>query len=143
MIAPMRHIFADTAGWGHLVDASQLCHAQAAEIYRIAKSLQRKLITTNYVIAELVALLLQPLRIPHPKIASFIDGIKSSPHVEIVHVDPETDRLAWQLFTNRPDKARTLVDCASLVVMENRGLSEALTTDHHFEQAGFVRLLKS
>jgi predicted nucleic acid-binding protein len=35
-----------------------------------------------------------------------------------------------------------LVDCASFVVMQQRGIIEALTTDHHFEQAGFVRSLK-
>ena len=40
------------------------------------------------------------------------------------------------------DKEWSLVDCASFVIMKQRGVTEALTTDHHFEQAGFVRLLK-
>lgn len=46
------------------------------------------------------------------------------------------------MFRNRTDKNWSLVDCASFVVMRKHGILEALTADHHFEQAGFVRLLK-
>jgi predicted nucleic acid-binding protein len=42
----------------------------------------------------------------------------------------------------RPDKEWSLTDCNSFVVMQHEGISEALTGDHHFEQAGFVALLK-
>jgi uncharacterized protein len=90
-----------------------------------------------------VALLISPLRIPRSKIIAFMAGLKTSPHVYIVHVDPTLDAQAWQLFTERPDKEWSLVDCASFVVMQQRGLREAFTTDHHFEQAGFVCLLKA
>jgi predicted nucleic acid-binding protein len=46
------------------------------------------------------------------------------------------------LYRGRPDKAWSLTDCISFVVMERDGIREALTGDHHFEQAGFVALLK-
>ena len=139
----MPDIFADTAGWGHLVDSSQAYHAQAATIYRHARQQGRRLITTNYILTELVALLISPLRMPRPRIIAFIEGLKASPYVEIVHIDVALDAQAWQLFTERPDKEWSLVDCASFVVMQQRGLLEAFTTDHHFEQAGFVCLLKA
>ena len=139
----MPDIFADTAGWGHLVDATQAYHPRAATIYRGARQQGRTFITTNYVLTELVALLLMPLRVPHPQIVALIAGLKASPHVEIVHVDPTLDAQAWQLFTERPDKDWSLVDCASVVVMQQYGLQEAFTTDHHFEQAGFTCLLKA
>jgi predicted nucleic acid-binding protein len=42
----------------------------------------------------------------------------------------------------RPDKWWSLTDCISFIVMQQEGLTEALTTDHHFEQAGFKILLK-
>ncbi len=61
---------------------------------------------------------------------------------EIVHVDAALDGKAWQLLKERQDKEWSLVDCSSFVIMRQRDLTEALTTDHHFEQAGFVRLLK-
>jgi len=83
------------------------------------------------------------LRIPRPDIIAFTEGVKQSPFIEMVYVDQTIDEAAWQLLANRRDKDWSLVDCVSFVVMQQRNLVEALTTDHHFEQAGFVRLLKS
>jgi hypothetical protein len=47
---------------------------------------------------------------------------------------------AVTLFSARPDKEWSLTDCTSFVVMQEHGLSEALTSDHHFQQAGFTAL---
>lgn len=47
-----------------------------------------------------------------------------------------------QLYTQRPDKDWSLTDCISFVVMKQHGLTEALTADRHFEQAGFKALLR-
>ncbi len=138
----MADLFADTSGWGNLIDTSQPHHSLAANLYRTARQQGRKVITTNYILAELVALLTSPLRIPRASSIAFIDGLRNSPYVEVVHVDALLDEQAWQLLKKRQDKEWSLTDCASFVVMQQRGITEALTTDHHFEQAGFVRLLK-
>ena len=50
---------------------------------------------------------------------------------------------AFQLFCNRPDKDWGLIDCVSFIVMREKRLSEALTADEHFEQAGFIALLRN
>lgn len=138
----MTGLFIDTAGWGHLIDPTQRFHAQAARIYRDSRQQGRAVVTTNYILTELVALLTSPLRLPRKRMVSFIDGVRTSPYVEVVHVDEAIDRDAWLLLRARQDKEWSLVDCASFVVMQQRGMTDALTTDHHFEQAGFVRLLK-
>ena len=91
---------------------------------------------------ELVALLTSPIRMPRPTIIELIEGLKSSPQIEIVHIDEGIDQETWQLFRLRADKQWSWVDCASFMVMKQRGIQEALTTDHHFEQAGLIRLLK-
>lgn len=138
----MAEVFADTSGWGNLIDPTEPFHAAAANVYRTARRQSHKIATTNFVIAETVALLTSPLHIARPTIIAFIEGLKTSPFVEVVHVDTSLDDEAWQLLRSRPDKEWSLVDCASFVVMTRRGMLEALTSDHHFEQAGFVRLLK-
>jgi uncharacterized protein len=56
-----------------------------------------------YILAELVALLTSPLRIPRPRVIDFITGIKNSPHIQIIHVDSTLDLQAWELLTQRPD----------------------------------------
>jgi predicted nucleic acid-binding protein len=62
--------------------------------------------------------------------------------VEVVHVDPTLEAKAWTLLQSRQDQDWSLVDCSSFALMQKRGITEALTTDRHFEQAGFVRLPK-
>ena len=138
----MSKIYVDTSGWGNLVDTLQKFHAETKAIYLNAKQNGSRLVTTNYVIAELVALLSSPLRIPRTKSIKFIESIKSSALVDIVHIDENLDAKSWELLKNRADKNWSLVDCSSFVVMQENKIAEALTTDHHFEQAGFVRLLK-
>ena len=138
----MLEIFGDTSGWANLVDRRQRFHSLAKGIYKAARRDRRRIVTTSYVIAELVALLSSPVRVPRPAAIKFINGLKTSPFVEIVHVDVPLDGDAWSLLEARPDKEWSLVDCVSFVVMQRRGIREALTSDHHFEQAGFIRLLK-
>ena len=92
--------------------------------------------------SELVALFTRPLRVPRSMILNCIQTIRSQIWVEVVHIAPSLDEAAWQLFGDRLDKEWSLVDCASFVVMQQRGLTDALTADRHFEQEGLVRLLK-
>ena len=135
-------IFADTSGWASLIDKTQPQHEVAARLYHSTRQRGLKMVTTNYVITELVALLTSPLRLPRTRIIAIVDGIRSSPYFEVVHVDTALDENAWQLLKQRSDKEWSLVDCASFVIMQQRGIVEAVTTDHHFEQAGYVRLLR-
>lgn len=134
--------FADTSGWGNLFDMTQPYHVQMASLYRTARQQGQRFVTTNYILTELVALLTSPLRVPRPRLIGFVNSVKASPYVEVVYVDAALDQQAWQLLINRQDKEWSLVDCVSFVLMQQRGMYQALTTDHHFEQAGFVRLLK-
>jgi predicted nucleic acid-binding protein len=139
----MPNVFADTAGWAHLFHPKEPHHSSATTIYHRTWQQGYKFITTNYVVAELASLLISPLRVSKPRIIEYIEGLRTSPYVEIIHIDPTLDQQAWKLFSAREDKNWSLVDCVSFVVMQQRGITEALTTDHHFEQAGFIRLLKS
>ena len=138
----MSSSFVDTSGWASLFVNTQPYYPQAEQYFRLAVQQQTKICTTNYVITELVALLNSPLRVDRLRIFEIVDAIKTVAYVEVIHIDDVTDTLAWKLCKSRVDKAWSLVDCTSFIVMKHKGCQEALTTDRHFEQAGFIRLLK-
>jgi uncharacterized protein len=69
--------------------------------------------------------------------------VHAGKRVEVVPFDPELHVAALDLYRSRVDKDWSLTDCLSVVVIERRRLTEALTTDHHFEQAGMKALMLS
>jgi predicted nucleic acid-binding protein len=111
-----------------------------AALYTDVLASRRPLVTTNYVLSELAALLTTRARAPRVDILAYLRDIRTDPQVHIVHVDSRLDEDAWDLLDQMLDKDWSLVDAASFVVMRRLGIAEALTTDHHFTQAGFVRL---
>jgi uncharacterized protein len=62
--------------------------------------------------------------------------------VKIIKANDALFQAGMNLYRNRPDKGWSLTDCISFVVMREHAVQEALTGDHHFEQAGFTALLK-
>jgi predicted nucleic acid-binding protein len=134
--------FVDTSGWAEWADHTLRYHAQAVAAFEEVWNQGGRLVTTSLVLAELTALFTRPLRMPKTKQIELLDEIRTDASVAIVLVDSLRESAAWDLWRTRPDKNWSLVDCASFVIMQEHGLTEALTTDHHFEQAGFLRLLK-
>lgn len=134
-------MFVDTSGWGHVIDPSQPCH-QLATALATSATKQGKIVTTSLILTELAALLTSALRVPKTTQVRLLSDLRGDPAIEIVQVDAILDAAAWSLWESRPDKDWSVVDCASFVVMRSRGLTEAITTDRHFEQAGFARLPK-
>ena len=137
----MADVFVDTSGWASLFVPEQPFHDKAKAVMERHLSAGAGIVTTNYVLAELVALLHSPLGIPHSRRVEVIEAIRSAGSLEVAHVDQDLDEKAWGLYKRRSDKSWSLVDCTSFAIMRSRGISQALTEDHHFDQAGFQRLL--
>lgn len=135
-------VFIDTAGWANLFLFTDSHHRQANEWFLPARQRGWSMVTTNYVVLELVSLLNRPLRVPRPQLFNYVEGVRTAPYVTLIHIDAATDAAAWTLLKNRGDKPWSLVDATSFIIMQQLGIREALTTDHHFEQANFIRLLK-
>lgn len=99
-----------------------------------------ELVTTDAIILEIGAAL--------SKVAyrsagiELIDSLRHDPHVEIVHLEAHLLDRAVGSFALHRDKEWSLADCVSFEVMRDRGMNEALSTDVHFEQAGFAALLR-
>ena len=70
------------------------------------------------------------------------DRLLSDPSVTVIPASEGLFNRGRELFRSRPDKDWSLTDCISFVIMQDHGLRDALTGDHHFEQAGFVALLR-
>jgi len=71
----------------------------------------------------------------------FVEAIRHSAEVDVLWVGIDLHEQAMHLLTERRDKWWSLCDAVSFEVMRERDVRAALTTDHNFEQAGFVRLL--
>ena len=133
----MRRVFADTFYFLALLDAREERHAQAAVASRDP---QMRLVTTEWVLAEFGDAYSQP-----PDRLDFVAlyrALLNHPRVKVVPVGTQLFRRGVDLFEQRGDKEWSLTDCLSFVVMGDEGVTEALTGDKHFEQAGFVALLK-
>jgi predicted nucleic acid-binding protein len=93
------------------------------------------LVTTEWVLVELADAFAAPHQ--RPAAVDFLRVVRTVPLFEVVGYDPAVYRAGFDLYSRRPDKAWSLTDCISFEVMTRRGLTDALTADHHFEQAGF------
>jgi uncharacterized protein len=107
---------------------------------RLANRANRPMVTSAWVLTELADHLCdQQNRVLYGQVLS---AVHSDARFTVVEVDPVVLAEATQLYLDRTDKDWSLTDCTSFVLMGRQKLTEALTADHHFEQAGFVALLK-
>jgi predicted nucleic acid-binding protein len=97
-------------------------------------------LTHSYVLAEFVALAMAR-GLPRHDTLLFLVDLLAHPEVEVVWVAQTLYQEAIRFLKTRLDKSYSLCDAVSFLLMRQRGLQEALTTDRHFEQEGFRRLL--
>jgi uncharacterized protein len=94
-----------------------------------------KFVTTEWVLMEAADALSEQYY--RPAIVTAIRRMRHDPRYRIVSYDPKVYDSGFELFEQRPDKEWSLTDCISFIVMEQHKLTDALTADHHFRQAGF------
>lgn len=132
-------VFLDTAYAIALSSPKDVYHARAAALADELEQQQVRLVTTRAVLLEIGSTLARQ-RLRSAAVA-LLDALEHDPTVHIVPLSEPLFAKAFQLYRARPDKEWGLTDCVSFVVMMERGLTEALTTDDHFRQAGFRALL--
>lgn len=134
-------LFLDTAYVLALFNTRDQWHKKALEWQKQAAAEESYLITTEFVLVEIGDGLAS--RNIRANAAKIVRALAESPLVEIVPVNSDLFEQGFKLFEDRPDKDWGITDCTSFVVMWERGISKALTTDEHFRQAGFEPLLRS
>lgn len=126
----------DTSGILCLHHKPEPFHDQARVLYKQAHSR----LTHSYVLAEFVALA-TARRLPRLSVLTYMADLLENPDIETVWIDESLHREAMTLLVSRQDKTYSLCDAVSFILMRQRNLTEALTTDRHFEQEGFRKLL--
>ena len=114
--------FADTGGWAAWANGRDVFHEAAKQVVSAVWDDGGRLVTTSFVLVELTALFVR-MKIPKPHQVEFFDRLAADPSVVVVPVTPVIEAEAWALWRSRLDKDWTLTDCASFVVMQQRGLT--------------------
>ncbi|HPO13109.1 MAG TPA: PIN domain-containing protein [Candidatus Hydrogenedentes bacterium] len=130
-------LFADTSFYVAIVSPKDVSHTTVMDIIKQYKG---RIITTEYVLVEVGNWLASS-----GDRGAFIklnQQIKSDPKTLVVPAESALYDAGVNLYAHRPDKEWSLTDCISFAVMRQFGLMNALTADHHFQQAGFTSMLR-
>jgi uncharacterized protein len=131
-------VLLDTSGLLCYLHQNEQQHQEAVQLLNSAS---KRSLTHSYVLAELIALALIR-RFPRPTVLTFVMDLLDNPDIETIWVNEQLHREAMKLLIERQDKTYSLCDSVSFVLMRQRSIADAFTTDRHFEQEGFVRLLQ-
>jgi hypothetical protein len=133
----MKPAFANTSFYLALLNPRDVNHARAR---RLAEQIRRRTVVSDFVLVEVGnAVAASPQG--RDRFLILQGGLQRNPDVTIVPASRELLLRGVQRYEDRRDKQWSLTDCISFVLMEELELTEALTADRRFEQAGFVRLL--
>ncbi|MEH2240090.1 type II toxin-antitoxin system VapC family toxin [Nostoc sp.] len=114
-------------------------HARATQIMGDLLTQKARLVTTEFVLLEVADALTAPnLR---SNTIKYINRLRQAPILRIIPLSEDLLANGWLLYSQRLDKSWGLTDCTTFVVMLSEQITQAFTSDRHFEQAGFVKLL--
>ncbi len=133
----MKLIFADAFYFLAVLSPNDQYHTRTE---RLTRELNARYVTTDWIITEVADALSKALT--RQQVARLVEKLRVSPVWEVVPFSDSLFNNALAFYARHHDKEWTLTDCPSFLVMRERGISEALTGDRHFEQAGFIALLK-
>jgi predicted nucleic acid-binding protein len=137
---PANEAFLDTSYAIALAAPADQYHQRAVALSAQLQAGQTRLITTRAVVLEMGNALAKQRH--RDAAITLLEALARDPNIEVVPLSEVLYQQAFNLYRQRQDKDWGLMDCASFVVMQQRGLTDALTADDHFRQAGFRALLK-
>ena len=136
----MRFVFVDTSAWVALKHKADSLYQPATNVNRLLLTSGTRYVTSNFVLDEAYTLL--RMRAGHHIAVELGEEIAQSKLITIVRVSEVLEAQAWTIFKRYADKEFSFTDCTSFAIMRERNISEAFTSDHHFQQFGYQILLK-
>ena len=137
----MRTLFADTFFWMAVVDRGDEWHERVVH-FDAGLGNDVLIVTTEEVLVELATQLGTKTERLRRAAALFTRDVLANPNVETVPQSHQSFLRGLELFEVRLDKLYSLTDCISMQTMNERGISEVLTHDHHFSQEGFLPVFR-
>lgn len=135
----MRRVFADAGYWIALLNPKDGLHAKAIEV---SETLGRsRIVTSEMVLTEVLNAFAAKGESLRDAACALVDRIRGNPNAEIIPMTSNAFREAIERYRTRDDKTWGLTDCTSFLIMEQKGIADALSADHDFQQAGFNALL--
>lgn len=135
----MAAVFADTAYWIALLNPRDNLHDKAVAVSR--KLGKHRIVTSEMVFTELLNAFAAKGDILRIRTCELIGRIRSNPNAMVVNMSHFGFEAALHLYRTRSDKTWGLTDCTSFVIMDEEDLTDALTADRDFQQAGYRALL--
>jgi predicted nucleic acid-binding protein len=135
----MRMVFADTGYWVAVSKPGDKWKEPALEAKQALGDVI--LLTTDEVLNEFLTLLSKGGERLRHTAAEMVRAIRANVNIRVIPQSRQSFDDGLALYSQRPDKEYSLTDCISINTMRAHGVTEALTTDRHFEQEGFVRLI--
>ena len=133
-------VFIDTSYLIAILEPTDDRHEKAKNVSLSLGSYQQ--LTSEMVLTELLNAFCTRGKFFRQMVLNVVDDLRSDPNVEIIPQSPELFEQAYQYYRQRPDKQYSLTDCASMVIMKEKGIDQVLTHDRHFQQDGFIALLR-
>ncbi|MFQ5411158.1 MAG: type II toxin-antitoxin system VapC family toxin [Phycisphaerae bacterium] len=132
--------FVDTSAMLALVNRDDALHDRAKQVNRTLAEASYELVTSDWVLAEFLGGA-APITLRQAA-CRLIRRLQNSPRAIIIPATRSDWKRAFDLYTSRPDKAWSFVDCSSILFCQDRDIHEVFTHDHHFTQAGLVVLIE-
>ena len=132
-------VFANTLYWAALIDPRNGLHSEATEMSVLIAG--RPIVTADEVVTELLTLLAGASHLRYRATVA-VQAILDDPSIRVLPQTRESFLAGFRLYCNRPDKACSLPDCISMCAMHQKGITDVLTNDRHFEQEGFRALFR-
>jgi uncharacterized protein len=136
----MRRVFADTGYWVALLNPRDQLHQKARDLSQTMGLLY--IFTSEMVLAEVLNDFSKRGKFFREVAIALIESLYNHPNVTVIQQSSQQFKEGLLLYKQRPDKEWSLTDCVSFKIMEEYAITEALAYDKHFEQAGFIPLLR-
>ena len=136
----MRKVFADSGYWVALLNPRDALHTVAITVS--ARLRDTSLVTSEMVLTEVLNHFSDAGGTLRAAVADFVERLCNDGSCVVVPQTSLLFRRALELYQQRSDKSWSVTDCASILIMQDAKITEALTHDRHFQQAGLIALLQ-